>query len=86
MCSERKPTTQLTLPQVWHEYAKVLYVIPVQPAFPHPHGSCSYKSTFSTLENIGNAIVWLQFGKAQDHDGLVGELLIYAHDIFNRAM
>ena len=50
-------------------------------------------STFFT-QNVKNAIDWLQFGKAQDHDGLVGEHFIYARDtllplrahIFNKAM
>ena len=28
MFNERQPTTQVTSPQVWHEYAKVLYDIP----------------------------------------------------------
>ena len=36
MFNERQPTTQLTSPQVWHEYAKVLYDILGQPPLPHP--------------------------------------------------
>ena len=39
MFNERQPTTQLTSPKVWHEYAKVLYDIPGQPPLPHPHVS-----------------------------------------------
>ena len=73
-----------------HEHAKVLYDIPRQPP---PHGPLPHESTFFTSQNVRNAIDWLQFGKAQDHDGLVGEHFIYACDtllpflayIFNRA-
>ena len=76
---------------MWHEYAKVL---PGQPPPPHPHGSCPHESTFFTPQNVRNVIDRLQFEKAQDHDGLVGEHFIYARDtllpllahIFNRAM
>ena len=46
MFNERQPTTQLTSPQVWHEYAKVLYDIPGQPPLPYPHGSRPHASTF----------------------------------------
>ena len=77
-----------------HEYAKVLYDILGQTSLPHPHGSTPDKSTFFTPQNVRNAIDWLQFGTAQDHDGLVGEHFIYARNIllpllahiFNRAM
>ena len=94
MFNERQPTTPMTTPQVWHEYANVLYDIPGQPPLPQPHGSRPHKSTFFTLQNVRNAIDQLQFGKAQDHDGLFGEHFIYARDtllpllahIFNRAM
>ena len=51
MFNERQPTTQLTSPQVWHDYAKVLYDIPGQPPLPHPHGSCPHESTFFTPQN-----------------------------------
>ena len=79
MFNERKPTTPVTSPQVWHKYAKVLlYGISGQPPLPQPHGSRPHKSTFFTLQNVRNAIDQLQFGKAQDHDGLVGEHFIYA--------
>ena len=61
--------------QKWHEYAKVLYDIPGQPPLPHPH-----ESTFFTPQNVRNAIDQLQFGKVQDHDGLVGGHFIYARD------
>ena len=78
----------------WHEYAKVLYDIPGQPPLPHPNASRPHESTLFTPRNVRNAIDRLQFGKAQDHDGLVGEHFIYARDtllpllahIFNRAM
>ena len=94
MFNERQPTTQVTSPPLWHEYAKVLYDILGQPPLPHPRGSRPHESTSFTPQNIGNAIDWLQFGKGQDHDGLVGDHFIYAHDIllpllaniFNRAM
>ena len=75
MFNERQPTTQPTSPKVLHEYAKVLYDISGQPPLPHPHGSHPHESTFFTLENVRIAIDRLQFGKAQDHDGLVGDHL-----------
>ena len=81
MFDERQPTTQLTSPQVWHEHGKVLYGIPEQPPLPHPHGSCPHASTFFTRQNVRNAIDRLQFGKARDHDGLVGEQSFYALNI-----
>mgnify|MGYP006973832052 FL=1 len=40
-----------------------------------------HESTFFTPQNEGNVIDQLQIGKAQDHDGLVDEHLIYAKDI-----
>ena len=67
MFNERHTTTQLTSPQVWHEYAKVLYDILRQPPFPHPHGSCLHESNFFTPQNVRNAIDWLQFGKAKNN-------------------
>ena len=75
MFNERQPTTQLTSPQVWHEYAKVLYDIPGQPHLPHLNSSHPHESIFLTPQNVRNAIDRLQFGKAQDHDGLVGDTL-----------
>ena len=77
MFNERQPTTQVTSPQVWHEYAKVLYDILGQLPLPHPHGSCPHESTFFTPQNVRNAIDRLHFGKAKDHDGLVGEWAPY---------
>ena len=58
------------------------YDIPGQPLLPHPHGSHPRESTFFTPRNVIGAIDRLQFGKAQDHDGLVGEYFIYARDIW----
>ena len=66
----------------------------VSPGIPHPHGSRPHESIYFTPQNVRNAIDQLHFGKAQDHDGLVGEYFIYSCDIllpllahiFNRAM
>ena len=52
------------------------------------------EATFFTPQNVRNAINQLQFGKAQDHDGLVGVHFSYIHDtliplpahIFNRSI
>ena len=52
------------------------------------------ESTFFTPQNVRTTIDWLQIVKARDHDGLVGEHIIYAHDTlllflahtFNRTM
>ena len=49
--------------------------IPGKPLLPH-------ESTFFTPQNVRKAIDLLQFGKAQDHDGLATEHFIYAQDIF----
>ena len=89
MFNGRQCTRQVTSPQAWHENAKVLYDILGQPLLPQPH-----ESTFLTPQNVRKAIDRLQFGKAHDHDGFVGEQFIYALDIllpllahiFNRAM
>ena len=62
------------------EYAKVLYDIPGQASLPHPHGSLPHEPPF-LLHNVRKAIDQLQFGKTQDHNGLVGEHFIYDHDI-----
>ena len=40
---------------------------------PHPYGTRPHESTLFTPQNV--AIDWLQFGKAQDHYGLVGECM-----------
>ena len=48
---------------------------------PHLHGLLPHASTFFTIQNVRNAIDWLQFGKAQDHNGLVYEHFIYTRDI-----
>ena len=78
---------------MWHENVKVLYYILGQLQLPHPHGH-PHESSFFSPQNVRNTIDQLQFGKAQDHDGLVGEYFIYAYEIlfpllghiFNRAM
>ena len=66
---------------MWHEYAKVLYGILGQPPLTHTHCSHPHESALFTPQNVRNAIDRLQFGKAQDHDGLVGKHFIYARDI-----
>ena len=56
--------------------------------------SSPHESTFFTPQSVRNPIDRLQFGKAQDRDGLVGDHFIYARDtllpllahIFNRTM
>ena len=59
MFNERQPTTQLTSPQVWHEYAKVLYGQP-PPLMPHAH-----VNPLSNLDMVRNTINWSQYGKVQ---------------------
>ena len=94
MLNDRQPTTQLTSPQVWHEYAKGIVWYPGQPPLPHPHGSRPHESTFFIPQNVRPSIDQLQYGKAQDHDGLVVRQFIHSRDIllpllthiFNRAM
>ena len=84
--NEKKPSTQLTSPQAWHECAMVLYEIIEQPHMVH--------TTHVNPQKARNAIDWIQFGNAQDQNELVGEHFIYAHDsmvpllayIFNRAI
>ena len=42
------------------------------PPFPDPHDSCPRESTFYTPQMVRHGIDQFEFGKAQDHDGLVG--------------
>ena len=72
MFKERQSTTPVTSPQMWLEYAKVLYDILGKPPLPQPHDPRPHESTFFTLQNVKNAIDRLQIVKTQDHDGLVG--------------
>ena len=85
MFNERKPSTQLTSHQAWHEYGR--YDIP----HAKPHGSRPLEFTFFTPLKVRTPIDGL---KAQNHHGLAGEHFIYACDplllhpaqIFNRTV
>ena len=56
MFKERQSTTPVTSPQMWLEYAKVLYDILGKPPLPQPHDPRPHESTFFTLQNVKNAI------------------------------
>ena len=67
--NEKKPSTQLTSPQAWHECAKVPYVILQQP---HMVRTTHVNPLFFTPQKVRNAIDWIQFGNAQVQNELIG--------------